>query len=135
MTAADAPRRAVLLIDAPEEQGSWAVGQKRHPAGESGHVVEVRIPGSNEVRQQPLCSLTHRSQRLESVIQGCLFGCNLGIGRGSGGTHEAWDSPKPRAKAPAQKSPDIPGTVLDLDLQNNSLSWYFAFSSVRTLNV
>jgi hypothetical protein len=69
------------------------------------------------------------------VIEGGLFCGNLGIGWGRGHTHEAWVSPKSRVKAPAQKSPDIPGTVLDLDIQNNTLSWYFTFSSVRTLNL
>ena len=41
----------------------------------------------------------------------------------------AWDSPKKRAKAPAQKSPDIPGTVNHLEAHNKPFSWTFAFSS------
>ena len=59
---ADAPGRAVLLVDAPEEQGPWAVGQQRHPLGQGGHVVEIWIPRGNEVRQQLLGSLAHRPQ-------------------------------------------------------------------------
>ena len=59
---ADAPGRAVLLVDAAEQQGPWAVRQQRHPLGQGGHVVEVWIPRGNEVRQQLLGPLAHRSQ-------------------------------------------------------------------------
>ena len=62
VTPADAPGRAVLLVDAPEEQGPRAVGQQGHPSGQSSHIVEVRIPGGNEVSQQLLGAAAHGPQ-------------------------------------------------------------------------
>ena len=135
VAAADVPGRALLFVDAPEEQGPWAVGQERHPPREGGHVVEVGIPGGDEVVQELFGPLPHGSERGQGVVECGLLSGDLGIGRGSGRAHRGPISAKTRGKAPAQKSPDIPGTVLHLDLSNKPFSWYFAFSSAWTLNL
>ena len=116
VATADAPARALLFVDAPEQQGSWAVRQERDPPRECGHVVQVRVPCCDQVLQQLLGALPHGPQRSERVVEGGLLGGHFGIGRGSGHAHRSRISAKTRAKAPAQKSPDIPGTVLHLDL-------------------
>ncbi len=69
------------------------------------------------------------------MVQRNLFDGHLGIGWGSGHTHLGPNTVETRAKAPAQKSPDIPGTLLHLHLRNKPFSWYFAFSSAGTLNL
>ena len=135
MATTDAPGGPVLLVDAPEEQRSWAVRQQGDPPRQRGDVVQVRAAGGNQVLQKPLGSLPHRPQRSQRMIEGGLLGGHLGVGRGSGRAHDGPFSAKTRAKAPAQKSPDIPGTVHDLDLSNKPFSWYFAFSSAWTLNL
>ena len=59
VTPADAPGRTVLFVDPPEEERSWAVRQKRHPAREGGDVIEVGAPGDDQVLQQLLGPLPH----------------------------------------------------------------------------
>ena len=49
--APDVPGRTHLFVDAPEEQWPRAVGEHGDPAGEGGHVVEVRVPGADEIGQ------------------------------------------------------------------------------------
>ena len=101
----------VLLVDAPEEQGPWAVRQQRHPAGECGDVVEVGVPGGDQVPEQALGPLPHGGERLQGVVQVGLFGRELGVRRGSGHAHRRPDEPFTPEKTDAQKSPDIPGTI------------------------
>ena len=115
----------VLFVDAPEQQGPWAVRQQRDPPRQCGDVVEVRVPGGDQVLQQLLGPLPHRPQRCQCVVEGRLLGGHLGIGRGSGHAHRGPISAKTRAKAPAQKSPDIPGTLLHLDLSKQALQLVF----------
>ena len=62
VTPADAPGRAVLLVDATEEEGSWAVCQQRHPSREGGDVIEVGAPGGDQVLQELLGPLPHGPQ-------------------------------------------------------------------------
>ena len=109
----------------PKSSGRGLSARRATLPREGGHVVEVRIPGGDQVRQQLLGSLPHGGQRRQGMVEGGLLGGDLGIGRGSGHAHRGPNSAKSRGKAPAQKSPDIPGTVLHLDLSQQALQLVF----------
>ncbi len=70
----DVPGRAPFLVDAPEEQRSRAVGQEGDPSGQRGHVVEIRIARSDEIRQQLCRPLPHRAQVAHGAVEVLLFG-------------------------------------------------------------
>ncbi len=105
VAAADAPGRAVLLVDAPEEQGSWAVRQERHPPGERGHVVEVRIPCGNRgpAAASRLAAASPPVTPVRDRVR--LLSGNLGIGRGSGRAHSSPGLPQRHAQKRPRKSP------------------------------
>ena len=135
VAAADVPGGPLLLVDPPEEEGSRAVGQERHPPGEGGDVVQVGVPGGDEITEQMFGSLPHGSERRHGMLEVRLFGCNLWIGWGA---VRSSDTPIPAMhaqKGPAKKSPVIPGTLLAFRRSNNPFSWNFAFSSAWTLNL
>ena len=67
MTAADVPRGALLLVDAPEEEGTRAVGEERHPSGQGGDVVQIGVPGADQVPQEPLGSFPHAASEAHSA--------------------------------------------------------------------
>ena len=132
---ADVPRRALLLVDASEQERAWAVGQERHPARQGGDVVEIRGAGRDQVPEEALRPLPHGGQRLQGVVQVSLFRHDLGVRRGRGCAHRRPNSPFMPEMAGAQKSPDTPGTITLFCPLDQPLSWDFAFSSVRTLNL
>ncbi len=87
VAAPDVPRRTLLFVDAPEEQWSRAVGEHGDPAGQGGHVVEVRIPGADEIGQQPLGPLPHGAQGAHGSLEVLLLSLELGIGMRGRNTH------------------------------------------------
>ncbi len=131
----DMPGGPLLIVDPSKEEGSRAVSQERHPPRQGGEVVQVGIPGGDEITQEEFGPLTHGPERRQGMLEIGLLSGNLWIGRRSGGTHRMLDSGDIRAKSAAQKSPVIPGTLPDFQLPNNPFSWYFAFSSAWTLNL
>ncbi len=119
----DVPGRTLFLVDAPEEQRSRAVGQERDTAGKRRRVVEIRISGSDEIRQQLCRPFPHCAQVAHGAVEVVLFGLQLGVGVGNLGAHGSRTPPKSRANAPAQKSPDIPGILNEFRTNYNTSSW------------
>ena len=135
MATADMPRGSFLIVDPPKEEGSRAVGEERHPPRKGGEVVQVGIPGGDEITQQEFGPLTHGPERRQGMVEIRLLGGNLWIGRRSGAAHRMPHSGNTRDKRAAQKSPVIPGTIPHFKTSNNPFSWIFAFSSAWTLNL
>ena len=135
MAAADVPGRAPVLVDAPEEEGPGAVRQEVDPPREGRHVIEVGVPGCDQILEETLGPLTHGGERLQGVLEVGLLGLQLRIGEWRRPAHRHRTRPKTRASASAQKSPDIPGIVLRFAGFYKPSTWDFPFSSVRTLNL
>jgi hypothetical protein len=64
-----------------------------------------------------------------------LLGLELRVGEGRRIAHRDPLPGNSRANGLAQKSPDIPGTVLNFTRPNKASTCSFPFSSVRTLNL
>ncbi len=135
VATADVPGRALVLVDAPEEEGPGAVRQEVDPPRERSDVIEVGVPGGDQIVEQTLGSLTHGRERGQSVLEVGLLGLQLGIGGWWTPAQRNRAPPKSTAIASAQKSPDIPGIVLRFASTYKPSTWDFTFSSVRTLNL
>jgi hypothetical protein len=135
VAAADVPRGAVLLVDTPEKERPWAVGQERHPPGEGGDVVEIGTPSPDELLEQLLRPHAHGGEGIVRVLQVGLLRLDLGIGEWRRCAHRRRVPAKSIAIASAQKYPDIPGTVLNFTRPNKASTCSYPFSSVRTLNL
>ena len=106
---ADVPGRPFLLVDTAEEQRPWAVRQQRHPAREGGDVVQIGIPGGDEIVQQPLCPLPHGREGLQGLLQVCLFGRELLVDGGSAHPRRDRRSAQNAPKHGRAKIPGHPG--------------------------
>ena len=105
VAAADVPGGPLLLVDPPEEERAWALGQERDASGEGGDVVEVGAAGADEVLEQALGPLPHGRQGIVRVPKVRLLGVELRVGERA---QDRSSGPRPRqyhAQMGARKNP------------------------------
>ena len=105
VATADVPGRALVLVDAPEEEGPGAVRQEVDPPREGRHVVEVGVPGADQILEELLGALTHGRERRQRVVEVGLLGLQLRIGEGERSRSPEPKPPANHAQLRARKNP------------------------------
>ena len=109
VAASDVPGRTLVLVDAPEEEGPGAVRQEVDPPREGRHVIEVGVPGCDQILEETLGALTHGRERLQGVLEVGLLGLQLRIGEWRRPAHRNRTRPKSRANCERAKIPGHSG--------------------------
>ena len=129
MAPTDVPRGTVLLVDAPEEERAGAVCQQRDPAREGRDVVEVGIPGGDEVARELLGPRSHGRQRLRARSRYSCSPATSGSEDGRSGAHHARLDAQIRAQTGARKNPRTSRGYYSIFTRSKQPStWFFAFS-------